>query len=637
MEFIKPNTIRLIWLFPWLNFLLLSTEEMKETSFISQNKDKWSEGEKLFKKETSNPEEISEMFVEVSEDLSYSRTFYPHRGVRIYLNRFAQALFFKIDIRKVTLKGIKKFWKEEIPYSMHQSRKDMRLALFIFFIGALIGTTSNLYDPEFVRGILGDHYVNMTLENIDKGDPVAVYKSHGATDMFFYITLNNLMVAYRTFVMGIMFSVGSVLILFYNAVMVGSFQTFFFQHGVGFESMLAIWLHGTLEISSIILAGGAGLTLGRGLLFPDTYTRFEAFQMSAQRGIKVMIGITPVFILAGFIESFATRFTDAPTIIRLIIILSSLFFILGYYVWLPWQKNKKGFSKDLGLYRIPPTDTEKIELLKIKEMSEMLSSSIKLIKEMGSFPLKMSLGAALAFSFYFIYDHSDGNLLDIINGSGIITNIYRYFTYYQLNLGFLINTVLFFLVFGSVILAAKRYLKPEKKFSTRQWGVLLVLVVLWNFIFLLPESVSWWVSMLLTPFVFLMMVGAFYWEEQKLNVNQIISVGWIQYYKSIALLVVMSILAFVMMMILYSPFIWTYFEVIQMNIDMEAETAVQLIAFIITFVLSFVYFFIYQMILVGMVMAFYSNLEVKFAWELKSRISKIKTKKFAYGLEREVD
>ena len=99
--------------------------------------------------------------------------------------------------------------------------------------------------------------------------------------------------------------------------MVGSFQTFFFQNEVGFESMLGIWLHGTLEISAIILAGGAGLTLGRGLLFPGTFTRFEAFQMSAQRGIKVMLGITPVFIIAGFIESFATRFTDAPSILQI--------------------------------------------------------------------------------------------------------------------------------------------------------------------------------------------------------------------------------------------------------------------------------------------------------------------------------
>lgn len=610
---------------------------MKETSFISQNKDKWSEGEQLFKKETSNPEEISETFIEISEDLSYSRTFYGHRGIRIYLNRFAQALFFKIDIRKVTAKGIKKFWKEEIPYAMYQSRKDMRLALFIFFVGIIIGTTSNFYDPEFVRGILGDSYVNMTLENIEKGDPVAVYKSHGSTSMFFRITLNNLRVAFLTFVMGIMFSVGSALILFYNAIMVGSFQTFFFQHGVGFESMLGIWLHGTLEISAIVLAGGAGLTLGRGLLFPGTYTRFEAFQKSAQRGIKVMIGITPVFILAGFIESFATRFTHAPAVIRLIIILGSLFFVLGYYVWIPLRNSRQGFSKDMDRYKIPPTNTEKIELLQIKNVGELLASSINLIKMMGSLPLKTSVFAALMFSSYFIYDHNESNLLTTISGSGIIENIYRYFTYYQVNISFGLNSILFFLIFASVLKSAKEYLQPNKKYSYKQWGSLLFIVVLWNFIFLLPEMISWWVSILVTPFVFLIMVGIFQWTKQKLTLSQIFTISIIHYYKSIASLVIMSVLAFVMMMIIYSPFIWMYIEIIQMNIEMEGDTLVKIVAFLITFVLSFVYFFIYQMILSGMIMAFYANIEAKYAWDLRSKISKITTKKFAYGLEREVD
>ena len=60
---------------------------MKETSFIKQNKKKWARFEKLSGKKNNDPDEVSELFTEITEDLSYARTFYPRRSVRVYLNQ----------------------------------------------------------------------------------------------------------------------------------------------------------------------------------------------------------------------------------------------------------------------------------------------------------------------------------------------------------------------------------------------------------------------------------------------------------------------------------------------------------------------------------------------------------------------
>jgi uncharacterized membrane protein SpoIIM required for sporulation len=152
------------------------------------------------------------------------------------------------------------------------------------------------------------------------------------------------MVAFRTFVFGIFTGFGSGYILFYNGVMVGSFQTFFFQHQVGFESMLAIWLHGTFEISSFVIAGAAGFVFGNGWLFPGTYSRGYAFKQGAKRGLKIIIGLVPVFILAGFIESFLTRHTEYPNYIRLSIIILSFFSVIYYYIILPHLKHHGFFT-----------------------------------------------------------------------------------------------------------------------------------------------------------------------------------------------------------------------------------------------------------------------------------------------------
>ena len=100
--------------------------------------------------------------------------------------------------------------------------------------------------------------------------------------------------------------------------------------------MLAIWLHGTLEIWAIIVAGAAGLALGNGWLFPGTYSRKEAFRRGARRGVK---------IVAGFIEGFIPRHTELPDALRLGVILISLAFILFYYIYLP-NKRKDGNRKN---------------------------------------------------------------------------------------------------------------------------------------------------------------------------------------------------------------------------------------------------------------------------------------------------
>ncbi len=176
-------------------------------------------------------------------------------------------------------------------------------------------------DPQFTSSILGDSYVAMTKANIEKGDPMAVYKSRNEIDMVVSITLNNLYIAFRTYVFGIFLSIGSLFILMYNGIMVGCFQYFFIERGLFAESALTIWVHGTMEISSIIIAGGAGITLGSGLVFPGTYSRLQAFQISGIRSLKLMLGVTPIFVFAAIIESFLTRYTDVPDFIRLLLIL----------------------------------------------------------------------------------------------------------------------------------------------------------------------------------------------------------------------------------------------------------------------------------------------------------------------------
>lgn len=303
---------------------------MKETNFVRQNKEKWLQSEQFIRGDQKDPEKLSTLFVQVADDLSYSQTYYKHRSIRVYLNTIAREFFSIIyNNKKEKRNRFNDFWLEELPQVVIFCKRELIISLIVFLLAVGIGIFSSVNDKDFTASILGDDYVSMTLENIKKGDPMAVYKDMNQVEMFLMITYNNLMVAFRTYVFGLFMSLGTLFILLYNGIMVGSFQYFFAQHNLLATSAMTIWLHGTLEISSIIIAGGAGLTLGSGLLFPGTYSRLQAFQMSAMRSLKLMLGIAPIIITAGIIESFITRYTEVPAFIKISLI------VLGcFYCWL---------------------------------------------------------------------------------------------------------------------------------------------------------------------------------------------------------------------------------------------------------------------------------------------------------------
>lgn len=319
---------------------------MKEVTFIRRNIEKWKETEKVVEQASRfSPDRLADAYTDLTADLAFAQTHYPTSRITIYLNNLASALHNEIYRNKrEKWSRIITFWTREVPRTMHDARKELLISFLVFLLSVLIGVISTANDPEFVRLILGNNYVDMTLNNIANGTPMAVYGSSEEVPMFLGITLNNVMVSFYCFAMGILTSFGTGYALLNNGIMIGAFQTFFHQQGLLWESFLAVWLHGTLEISAIIVAGAAGLALGNGWLFPGTYSRLVSFRRGAKRGLKIVIGTVPIFIIAGFVEGFLTRHTDLPDMLRLSFILLSLAFVIFYYIYLP-NRKKNGVAK----------------------------------------------------------------------------------------------------------------------------------------------------------------------------------------------------------------------------------------------------------------------------------------------------
>lgn len=317
---------------------------MREVAFIKQNKEKWLDFEQaIFGKSIKNPDEMASLYIHLVNDLSYAQTYYPKSKTVVYLNYLASQIYQKIYKTKREEKNrFIYFYKTEVPLLVYQYKRYLLYAFVLFFACVGIGVVSAKYDDNFVRLILGDYYVNMTLDNIKDGNPVAVYKSGSNWGGFIAITLNNLFVGLKCYIYGFFGGIGTFWVLIQNCIMLGSFQYFFYQQGVFWESVQGIWIHGSMEIFAMVVEAGCGFILGASILFPRTFSRLNSFKIGFKDSLKIFLGTVPFTIAAGILEGFVTRYSlEMPNWLNVFIILSTLSFISFYFLIYPTIVHKK--------------------------------------------------------------------------------------------------------------------------------------------------------------------------------------------------------------------------------------------------------------------------------------------------------
>lgn len=317
---------------------------MREIAFIKQNKDKWLEYEEIILgKIKKTPDEMAQMYIRLTTDLSFAQTYYPKSKLTKYLNYLSAQIFQKIyKTKRYNENKLVHFFKTEVPLLLYQYRKYLYFSFAFFLLFVAIGVISSKYDDSFVRLILGDGYVNMTLENIENGNPMAVYKGGSSWGSAFAITLNNLWVGLRCYIYGISGGLGTFMFVFYNAIMLGSFQYFFYEKGYFMESIRGIWLHGAMEIFGMVVEAAAGFILGASILFPKTFSRLNSFKIGFKNSFKIFISTLPFTFFAGMIEGYVTRYAkEMPNALNYSIILITLGIITFYYLIYPVIIHRK--------------------------------------------------------------------------------------------------------------------------------------------------------------------------------------------------------------------------------------------------------------------------------------------------------
>lgn len=276
------------------------------------------------------------------DDLSYAKTFYPTSRATRYINALATKIYLGIyQNRKEESNRLVNFWKYDVPLTVYKHWRIMLFCFLVFFLFYTVGFFTAREEPDFIRQVFGNSYVAETEENIRKGNPFGIYQGGNEFFMWIFIMINNIIVSFVAFGKGLVLGIFSLQTLGRESMRVGVFHYMFFDKGYGFDFILAVMIHGLLELTAIVIACAAGVVMGISYLFPGTRSRLTAFKEGTKDGVKIVVGLMPVFIVAAFYEGFVTRHYKMPLLINLLILLSSAAFIVFYFMVYPYRLKQK--------------------------------------------------------------------------------------------------------------------------------------------------------------------------------------------------------------------------------------------------------------------------------------------------------
>ncbi len=281
--------------------------------------------------------------MQLVDDLSYAKTFYPGSRVTKYINALATKIYLGIyQNRKEEKALLLHFWKYHVPLTVYKHRRVMFFSFFIFFLFYTIGYFTAGQDPGFIREVFGNAYVDETEENIAKGNPFGIYQGGNSFYMWIGIMINNIIVSFMYFGKGLVLGVFSLIELGKESMRVGVFHYMFASKGQAVGFVLAVMIHGMLELSAIVLSCGAGAVMGISWLFPGTKSRLTAFKQGVKDGVKIVVGLVPVLVLAAFFEGYVTRYYKMPVVLNVLLLLCSAAFVVYYFLFYPLQLTRKG-------------------------------------------------------------------------------------------------------------------------------------------------------------------------------------------------------------------------------------------------------------------------------------------------------
>ncbi len=291
---------------------------MISTSWLQKRRPHWSRIDELLARSGrggvralthTELQELALLYRQTASDLATIREDASSRNLAHYLNQLLGRAHNLIYMgRRSKPVGLIKFYRETFPQIFHETLPYTIAATAIFFATAAAGLMVTLVDPGFSRYFLGPAMIDTIEKQRMWTHSIVSLKPLESS----HIMTNNLSVSLTTFALGVTAGLGTVFMLAFNGLLFGVVSGACWRAGMIGQLMSFVAPHGVIELPAIFIAGGAGLLLAKGMLFPGTLPRRASLAAEGSRAVRLVLGIIPMLIVAGTIEGFVSPTDLAP-------------------------------------------------------------------------------------------------------------------------------------------------------------------------------------------------------------------------------------------------------------------------------------------------------------------------------------
>jgi uncharacterized membrane protein SpoIIM required for sporulation len=281
-------------------------------------------------------QELALLYRQSASDLSTVREDPTSTQLAAYLNQLLGRAHNLIYMgRRSDKRGIWTFYKEIYPRIFRETFADTFLAFLLFFVAGIAGLLMGFADPGFSHYFLGPHMMQSIENHKMWTDSIVTVKPLASSG----ILTNNMSVAFATFAAGIT-GIGTVWMMLMNGLMMGVVAVACWREGMSLPLWSFVAAHGVLELPAIFIAGGAGLGIAKGLLFPGVLPRKESLVQAGAKSVRLVLGTIPILLIAGVVEGFVSP-TSLPAGLKFLLA-AALGTLLVLYLMSGWKREEVG-------------------------------------------------------------------------------------------------------------------------------------------------------------------------------------------------------------------------------------------------------------------------------------------------------
>ncbi len=277
--------------------------------FLATNQPAWDRLDKLCRRgaggmgrlSAADLDELVRLYQRVSTHLSYARTYYGDASLTATLTSLvARAGALVYGTRPRSLRRFGRFFTSTFPAALWEIRWCIGASAALTFVPAVAVGVWLANSPKAIDAVapaaLRQAYLNH--------DFASYYSSQPSAQFAAQVTTNNIMVAFFAFGGGILLCAVTAFVLITNGANLGEAAGVFAAAGQEGRFFGLVLPHGLLELTSVVIAGGAGLRLGWTVIHPGDRSRSHALATEGRRAVTIVLGLILTFIVAGTIEGF---------------------------------------------------------------------------------------------------------------------------------------------------------------------------------------------------------------------------------------------------------------------------------------------------------------------------------------------